>query len=492
MAEVSTQREERAFLASAVLIATGIAAGELAIPNDLFWHLAIAREIVRHGFPYADPFSFSAPGIAWSPPEWLGELAYGGAYAALGWAGTTLLTLAAVAIVFTAVARAARSVAPAPAAALAVLVFAGPASVHLPMRPLVLGDALLAIVVERMFALRRGDARGLALLPLLFALWANVHPSWPTGLAILWMHAAALLWLGPIAARLGLSVEPLAETARRPLVISALASPLAVLARPDGIDGALYPFVHVVGLGDRMREIIEWFPPDLTRPANLSLLVLLALTAVLLVAGRGSERARLLDVALVLLGAAMALRYQRFLPLAAFLCAPVLARLLGRTRLAHVATTRVGLRALVVLSALFCVAQVPSPRALEDDAEASFPVEALGWVARHPGSAARPFDTFEDGGYLLFARPGHPVFIDSRFDLYARSGVFDDYLALRRGERIAEIVERYRFDAAFVPTTERDENFAALEAALPSLGFALVHADAATHLWTRSVTPERR
>ena len=79
------------------------------------------------------------------------------------------------------------------------------------MRPLVLGDLFLAIVIERMFALRGGDARGLLWMPLLFALWANVHPSWPMGIAILWMHAITLAWLAPIASRIGLVVEPLAE-----------------------------------------------------------------------------------------------------------------------------------------------------------------------------------------------------------------------------------------------------------------------------------------
>lgn len=483
MATPAATREERAILASGVLIATGIAAGELAVPNDLFWHLAIAREIYHRGFPRTDPFAFSTDAIAWSPPEWLGELAFGASYVSLGFAGTTLLTLAAIALCFSAIARAARSVAPAPAAALALVVFAGPASVHLPMRPLVLGDALLAIVIERMFALRRGDARGLRWLPLLFAVWSNLHPSWPMGLAIVWLHAGALLWLGPIAKRVGLVVEELDPAARRPLVIAALGAPIAVLARPDGLEGALYPFVHVIGLGDQMREIIEWFPPDLTHPVNLALLTLIVLTALLLIVDR-RQPAPLLDVALVLLGASMALRYQRFLPLAAFLCVPVLARMLGRTRFGDVVTTALGTRFLLALSLCFALVQIPSSRDLAGDLRDSYPVDAVRW-ARWQRLPERAFNSFEDGGYLLFYRPGRRVFIDSRFDLYARAGVFDDYLALRRGERIAEIVDHYQFEAAFVPTADRDETFAAFEAALPGLGFTLVHTDAATHVWTR-------
>jgi len=471
----SDARRDRSLTYATVTIASGVAAGTLVLPNDLFSHLAIAREIWHHGFPGTDPFAFSTSEIAWSPPEWLGDMAYGAAYVSLGFAGTTLLTLAAIAVCFGAITRAARTVAPAFPAALAVLLFAWPAAVQLPMRPLVLGDALLAIVIERMFALRNGDARGVRWLPALFVLWTNVHPSWPVGIAIVWMHALVLLPLAPYAARLGLVVEPLDAASRRALVVASTLSPLAVLLRPDGFEGARYP----------MREIVEWLAPDFAQPTNLALLVLIALSLVALLTDR--TRVRALDVALVMLGAAMALRDVRFLPLAAFTCAPVLARGLVQTRIGAFTPSLLATRIALALGVVLALVAAPSSRELAADLRDGFPVQAVRWARSHHVRWARAFNTFEDGGYLLFHATGHRVFIDSRFDLYARAGVFDDYLALRRGERIAEIVDRYRFDAAFVPTAERDENFAALEAALPGLGFTMLHADEATHLWTRRV-----
>jgi hypothetical protein len=474
-----------ALVVAAGVVGWGLAASALNVPNDLFWHLAIAREIAAHGFPRVDPFAFSTSAIAWSPPEWLGELAFGGAYALGGLGATAALALAAIAGCFFFVGRAASRIASPAGAAIALVLFAWPASVHLPMRPLVLGDLLLVVLIERMFALRAGDARGLAWLPLLFALWSNVHPSWPIGLAILWMHALVLAYGAPIATKLGLVVEAIDPAARRALLRSSLLAPIAVVLRPDGIDGALYPFVHVIGLGDRMREIVEWFPPDLAEPVNLALVVLLAVTLVALLADRAKVPA--LDLALVLLGAAMALRYQRFLPLASFLCAPVLARALSRTRIGS--TERPSGPALALALALALPLALSLAHALSlarplAPSRDAFPLDAVAYARAHP-IPARAFNTFEDGGYLLWSLPDRQVFIDSRFDLYARAGVFDDYLAIRAGERIAEILDRYAIDAAFVPTIARDENFAALEAALPSLGFTLVHQDDATHLWTR-------
>lgn len=478
----SDERVDRGVLASATLLAAALAAGELSVPNDLFWHLAIARRITEHGFPRTDPFGFGTDQIAWSPPEWLGELVFAAAYDALGYAGTTLLTVVAIAACFGAVVSAARTSASPVAAAMAVSALAWPAAVHLPMRPLVLGDVCFTFLLARLFALRAGDARGLAALPLLFVAWTNLHPSWPVGLALLWIHAATLAWLRGPASRIGLVVEPLRPEARRPLAIAVIGSTLAVLARPDGLDGALYPFVHVVGLGDRMREIIEWFAPDLGQPVNLALLVLLALTLIVWMAARPDVR--LLDGVLLAIGTGMALRYQRFLPIAAFTAAPVLARGLARTRLASVTLSRSSVRGALALAALVLLLRLPTPHELAEDVAASYPEQAVRWTEAH-GLPGRAFNTFEDGGYLLFRLPHRQVLIDSRFDLYARCGLFDDYLALRRGERIAEIFERYGIDAAFVPTPARDENFARLEAALPGLGFTLVHEDPATHLWAR-------
>lgn len=486
-------RNEPSIGAAAILFGAALAAAELAVPNDLFWHLAIARLLTTSGFPTVDPFAFTTTtaggaAIDWSPPEWLGELAFGGAFAAGGLLGAALLTLAAVVVLYVLLYRACRASGGTPlVAAIAVAAVALPASVHLPMRPLVLGHLLTAALIERLVALRAGDRRGLPLLPLGFAVWSNVHPSWPMGLAILELHVLVLAVVPSLARRTGLVVEELTTDARRALLVAGAVSPLAVLLRPDGLDGALYPFMHVLGLGDRMTELIEWFPPDLAQPVNIALVALLCGSLALGLLRR--EDVRALDVCLVLVAAFLALRHQRFLPLAAMLVAPVLARGLSRTRLASVSPPRpVALTALAAALALFLVAL---PSDLAASVQDAYPVGAARYLRAHP-VGARAFNSFEDGGYLLFALPERRVFIDSRFDLYARGAVFDDYLAIRRGERVAELFDRYDIDAALVPTWERDENFGALERALPDLGFQVVYEDEVARVWASGETAETR
>jgi hypothetical protein len=476
-----------------IVFAVGLAAAELAVPNDLFWHLAIARRLSVSGFPRVDPFAFttitpSGESIDWSPPEWLGELAFGGAFAVAGFTGTAILTLIAASLLYLCLHRACRAAgAPPFVAALSVAAVALPASVHLPIRPLVLGHLFTAILIERLTALRAGDRRGLLLLPLGFALWSNVHPSWPMGLAILELHVVVLGLLPALLRRTGLVIEEIPADARRPLFFAAVAAPVLVLARPDGLDGALYPFVHVIGLGDRMTELIEWFPPDLAQPVNAAL-VLLLVGALALGLTRPND-VRALDVCLLLFAAFFALRHQRFLPLAAMLTAPVLARGLGRTKLAEIEPSRaMAMGALAAAGALLVVAL---PADLAGSVPESYPVAAARYLRDHD-VAPRAFNSFEDGGYLLFALPDRQVFIDSRFDLYARGSAFDDYLALRRGERVPEIFARYDLEAALVPTAERDENFAALERELPELGFEIVYEDEIARVWSSTETAETR
>ncbi len=478
---------------AAIFFGGALAATEIDVPNDLFWHLAIARRLVQIGFPRVDPFGFTTMtpdggSIDWSPPEWLGELAFGGAFALGGFLGTALFTMGVVLALYAVLYRACRATGASPlAAATAIAALSLPAAVHLPMRPLVLGHLFMAVLIERLVALRAGDRRGLALLPLGFALWSNVHPSWPMGLAILELHVLTLAALPSLVARTGLAVETLAPEARRALWVAGLASPVAVLLRPDGLDGALYPFVHVIGLGDRMTELIEWAPPDLALPVNLSLVVLLV-TALALGLLRPKD-VRALDLCLVLIGSYLALRHQRFLPLAAMLAAPVLARGLARTALGAAEVPRSLGRAF--LAAALALLVVAMPRDLDASVSETYPVAAARYLGSHD-LGPRAFNTFEDGGYLLFALPDRRVFIDSRFDLYARGTGFDDYMAIRRGERIAEIFAAYDITVALVPTLERDENFGSLERALPGLGFRIVYEDALVHLWASGAGAETR
>lgn len=466
----------------------GIVAGEARIENDVFWHLAIGREIWTHGFPRVDPFSFTTGGVAWSPPEWLSELAMYGVHGAGGIVALSVVRLLLVLALGVLLWTRARTLGAPPFVALVVLAVASaPASVHLPLRPLLVGNVLLALVLDALERQRAGRRHLVVALPAIFVLWANLHPSWPVGLALVF-----LAWLAGfvspragLRARLGLGGAPLPAREQRTLGLALLLSCASPLVRPDGLDGALYPFVHVVGLGDQASEIIEWFPLDWTEPLHVATVLGLALVlARLWVTRRERDGFALLAVLLTTL---LVLRYQRFVPLATVVVAPIAAGLFGD------AERRAALGAAEARGPRPALAPSTTMRALASLFTLAFLMNAMprggrlvGDMMGYPGGAVlharahplpeRTFNSFEDGGYLAWELE-RPVYIDSRFDLYARAGVFREYLRLRRGEDVLSIFDARGIDAALVPTEARDENFVAMRATLRDAGWEEVFTD---------------
>ena len=47
---------------------------------DTYWHIVVGQWILAHGFPHADPFSFTFAGKPWIAKEWLSQLLYFGAF----------------------------------------------------------------------------------------------------------------------------------------------------------------------------------------------------------------------------------------------------------------------------------------------------------------------------------------------------------------------------------------------------------------------------
>jgi hypothetical protein len=461
-------------LAAASLLAC-VVFGRTVVENDLFWHLAIGRHLELSGFPRTDPFGIGTEGLAWSPPEWLSEWVIFRAHelGGLGLLGAlhAALVMALGALVFL---RARHLAGPGGEAhaLVAVALAALPASVHLGIRPLLVGHVLSALVLLELARDRRGPSL-VPVLPLLFVLWANLHPSWPLGAAWIALEVLGRLASGPLSRRFPGRFSALPVS--RALLAALLLAPAAALLRPDGLDGFLYPFVHVIGLGDRMGEIIEWFPLSPTRPLHVFVVLLCALALAL---GR-RRRAAPPDLLVALASTYLLVRHQRFLPLALIGVAPLLAASLPalpstealRARLASLPAVR----ALGLTLALAALLTWPRPSELAASIDVLSPVGATDALARlHP--APRVFTTFEDGGYVAWRLPGARVFVDSRFDLYARAGVFDAYLALRAGGSVAPLLGA-RFDAAILPTPSRDAHFEHVRAELAALGWREIFGD---------------
>lgn len=207
---------------------------------DLWGHVRFGRDIAADRIlPSIDPYSFTQD-RTWLNHEWLSELQMGLAWQWGGAAGLAVLkgglTFAALAAIWGAFAgmEFARRV-----TAMAASVVAT-ASLTQTLRPQ-LWSLLALVIVGRLLGASRRSARWW--LPLLFAVWANLHGGWVVGFGTIGAWAVAESW-----------IDKTARTSWAALLPVCL---LATLATPHGL--ALWQF-----LAETVRlarpNIEEWRP----------------------------------------------------------------------------------------------------------------------------------------------------------------------------------------------------------------------------------------
>ena len=189
---------------------------------DLWGRTRFGLDMLRdHELPSVDPYS-STQDKPWVNHEWLSELQMGVAYALAGPAGLALLKGSLTFLALLLVWRALRGVEIAPRIVIFAMTAMSTAPLTRTLRPqawsLVLLVILCRILVEDRQRLRW-------LVPVLLALWANLHGGWIVGLGILVTWTIGDLAIG---GRVPHSISPYSAVA-----VAAIAL-LATLATPYG------------------------------------------------------------------------------------------------------------------------------------------------------------------------------------------------------------------------------------------------------------------
>ena len=257
------------------------------VDPDLWGHLRYGLDVLQaRALPATDPYSYTAHGLPWINHEWLFEVSMAGFYAAFGAAGLVLLALLMRLLIGLLLVYSLGRAGMAPLQICLVFILITPAltlGINT-LRPQLATYLLSAILWTLLVAAENGHLRRLWLLPLVFALWANLHGGFLYGLVMLgtWsvLHVAAY------------------QSHWRIVLAVVLVSGLAVLVTPYGLELPL--FLLRTGTVPR-PEIAEWQRIDLwsvngaaylavlfslvvsvclSPQKNLRLLVPLALTAV--------------------------------------------------------------------------------------------------------------------------------------------------------------------------------------------------------------------
>ncbi|HJT79100.1 MAG TPA: hypothetical protein VJ739_18030, partial [Gemmataceae bacterium] len=168
---------------------------------DTWWHLRTGQWIVAHAaIPHTDPFTSFGAGRPWVAYSWLFGLMLYGLYQSLGLLGIVgyrvVLTLAVIAALHRLIARRGASFAVTAGLVAAAAVALTPLLVA--ERPGLITILFCTLTLDAVLDLREGRATwAVWLLPLCYALWANVHVQFVHGLFLL-----GLAWVAPPVDRL--------------------------------------------------------------------------------------------------------------------------------------------------------------------------------------------------------------------------------------------------------------------------------------------------
>jgi len=472
LAQPLGQRGRLALAAALAIVALVAGLTGLRDP-DTFHLLAVGRDIVRHrGFPTEDPFLYPLAGMpAGASASWLSAVAIYLSHVALGESGPVLLAgflLGALLLVPALDAVDAKATAIEALAALVPLLLAlWVLRWRSVARPEMFANVLLAITL---FVLRRhyeGKATPLLwLLPLLAAVWSNLHQSAVAGIGVVLVYGAvgaAQLLMAKLAewrrewapetktVRLAVATAGLMIGASllNPSMTTSITTALAFVGNQIGLHlPAAEPLTRVLPF---MKVGVEELRPlsamDWVGPFGILVVLTAASFAV------GFRAASPPDIAISAAFVVMALSAQRFAGVGALVLAPIAARnfAVGLSRVptrsravARVVAGVTALGACVAAIVLLAGMDVGFGLGFRPD---NFPVRAAQYL-ESIGFTGRLYNTFDFGGYLEW-KLDRKFFQDGRLGLLAgdEQAAFTD---TGHYGAFAALDERYRFDALVV------------------------------------------
>lgn len=441
--------------------------------EDLWGHLSYGRLIVSTGgIPEFEPFMPLAEGVPLVDTAWLSQV--------LGYRVQELFGVTALQFLY------------AGAIALCLSLLAWrfhqrTGSVAFSLAGLLLflwvGSHVLAVIRPQLAGLccfvglfvllnsRRPHAADWFVVPVLFALWANLHGSFPVGLLLLATFCAGRaidVWR-----RTGRFSRVWKDRRTRRLLLLTELAAAAVLLNPYGLQ--LYAEVFAVASNPNLQDLKDWEPLTLRMQQGRAAL---AVAFALMVLIRFSPRRVRATEALLLIGlGAAALWSSRFLvwwaPLAAF----------SFVQHGHAVVRKISFRPFAKLSrprpagcdpsayrrslwtvaaiglAWICFACTPfgfrlvhgeGPELAESVSEET-PLGTAAYLREHP-PRGQIFNAFEQGDYLVWAGPpGLPVFVTSHAHLVPAQVWYDYVSVLLTEDGWESVLERYGVNTVVWP-----------------------------------------
>jgi hypothetical protein len=206
---------------------------------------------------------------------------------------------------------------------------------------------------------------------------------------------------------------------RRTMIIALILSVAALFLNPVGVKMVLYPLNTMLTPGMDFSPVSEWQPLQFTDGRSLAFLGIFGCIFLFVIVRRVELFWR--ELLVLSVGTWFAASHVRMLFVFGILAAPILSRLVSTSwdgydaKRDHPTANAV----LIALSLLIAFLAFPNHRNLEAQVEKLSPVKAVQFIKENHLSGPM-VNEWVFGGYLIWAAPEHPVFIDGRGD------VFDD------------------------------------------------------------------
>jgi hypothetical protein len=392
---------------------------------DMWWHLKTGEVIwTTHTIPTTDLFSYTTNHHAWIPHEWLSQVLIYGAYRLGGYSGLMLwlcfFTASLLIAGYILCSLYSGNSKTALLGALTIWLFG---TIGFAVRPQMIGYLLLIFELLLLHLGQTRDRRWFLGLPPLFAIWINCHGSFFFGIAL----AALFLFSSYFDFQIGSLVATSWDSPRRrTMTLALILSVAALFLNPVGVKMILYPLNTMLDMAMRFSPISEFQPLQFSDGRSFLFLGVLG-SIFLLVILRGAE---LLwrELLILTVGTWFAASHVRMLFIFGILAAPVLSRLISTSWDRYDAERdRPFANAVLMAVSLFVVfLAFPKQKNLETQVEDRSPVRAVEFVKANHLSGPMLND-WDFGGYLIWAAPEHPVFIDGRGDIFEWAGVVDQF-----------------------------------------------------------------
>jgi hypothetical protein len=419
IADITSQSNRRAQWAQALLLTVFYAIPAIRcfytagfVDFDVWWHLRTGEWIMQHhALPHMEPFSSFAAGKPWNAYSWLFELLILQLFQQLGLTGIVAYTIGMVLIFTVLLHRMIRHLQADFTMGILLTFIACYCLAPLNM-PRSWWFTIVFFVLELdilMQVRETGKTRGLFWLPLIFALWANLHIQFVYGLIVLLIAlveaVAAQKWTG-------------IQTRNRPswLFGTFIACALAVLVNPYGWN--IYAVAYQYGTDkDLLYRLSEMQAMAFRSPGDFIVLgFALAATAALAMA----RRIQLFEILLLAFSIFVSFRAQRdawVVVIAA--CAIIAPAIRGKRenifRLKPSGVVAAALAAGMIVILAFRALHVDNSK-MQGILADHLPVHAVE-VIKERGYSGPLYNDFGWGGYLIWSLR-MPVSIDGRTNVY--------------------------------------------------------------------------